>query len=141
MKDGIASGGGKSISYGDLVKDQQLKLTIPVKGELTSLFGLTIEGNPPMKPVSEYTIIGKSFPNSIIRSKVAAQETWATDVRLPGMLHARVVHPKTLGSTLIAAGALDKTKFPEFPSRGEGQSGGSDSAYRVGSDTGGGKRG
>ena len=111
-KEGIVSGGGKSISYGDLVKNQQLKLTIPVKGDLTSIFGLTIEGNPPMKPVSEYTVIGKSFKNSIISSKVAAKETWATDVRLPGMVHARVVHPKTLGSTLVSAGPLDKTKFP-----------------------------
>jgi nicotinate dehydrogenase subunit B len=112
VKDGIVSGGGNSISYGDLVKNQQLKLTIPVKGDLSSILGLTIEGNPPMKPVSEYTVIGKSFKNSVISSKVAAKETWATDVRLPGMLHARVVHPKTLGSTLISAGPLDKTKFP-----------------------------
>jgi len=112
VKQGIVSGGGKSISYGDLVKNQQLKLTIPVKGDLTSILGLTIEGNPPMKPVSEYTVIGKSFKNSVISSKVAAKETWATDVRLPGMLHARVVHPKTLGSTLVSAAALDKTKFP-----------------------------
>jgi CO/xanthine dehydrogenase Mo-binding subunit len=28
------------------------------------------------------------------------------------MLHARMVHPKTLGSTLISAGELDKTRFP-----------------------------
>jgi CO/xanthine dehydrogenase Mo-binding subunit len=112
VKDGIVSGGGKSVSYGDLVKNQQLKLTIPVKGDLTSIFGLSIEGNPPMKPVSEYTVIGKSFKNSIISSKVAAKETWATDVRLPGMLHARVLHPKTLGSTLVSAGQVDKTKFP-----------------------------
>src|SRR5579862_2867153 len=112
VKDGIVSGNGKSISYGDLVKNQQLKLTIPVKGDLTSIMGLTIEGNPPMKPVSEYTIIGKSFKNSVISSKVGAKETWATDVRLPGMLHARVVHPKTLGSTLVSAGQLDKAKFP-----------------------------
>src|SRR5215467_11982849 len=112
VKDGVASGGGKSISYGDLVKNQQLKLTIPVKGELTSIGGLSIEGNPPMKPVSEYTIIGKSFKNSVISSKVGAKETWATDVRLQGMLHARVVHPKTLGSTLISAGQIDKAKFP-----------------------------
>src|SRR5215469_9914047 len=112
VEDGIVSGGGKSISYGDLVKNQQLKLTIPVKGDLTSIFGLTIEGDPPMKPVSKYTIIGKSFKNSVTSSKVAAKETWATDVRLPGMLHARVVHPKTLGSTLVSVGTLDKTKFP-----------------------------
>ena len=65
-----------------------------------------------MKPVSEYTVIGKSFKNSVIASKVAAGETWVTDVRLPGMMHGRVVHPKTLGSTLISAGKLDKAKFP-----------------------------
>src|SRR5271169_2110562 len=52
VKDGIVSGGGKSMSYGDLVKGQQLRLTIPVSGDLTSIMGLTIEGNPPMKPVS-----------------------------------------------------------------------------------------
>ncbi|HUN60679.1 MAG TPA: molybdopterin cofactor-binding domain-containing protein [Candidatus Sulfotelmatobacter sp.] len=112
VKDGIVIGSGKSVSYGDLVKDQQLKLTIPVSGDLTGILGLTIEGNPPMKPVSDYTIIGKSFKNSVTTSKVAAKETWATDVRLPGMLHARIVHPKTLGSTLVSAGPLDKTKFP-----------------------------
>ncbi len=113
VKDGIVSGGGKSVSYGDLVKNQQLKLTIPVKGELTSIMGLTIDGDPPLKPVDQYTVIGKSFKNSVIASKVAAKETWATDVRLPGMLHARVVHPKTLGSTLLSAGTVDKKQFPK----------------------------
>ena len=112
VKDGVVAGGGKTISFGDLVRNQQLKLTIPVKGDLTSIFGLSVEGNPPMKPVSQYSVIGKSFKNSVISSKVAAKETWAADVRLPGMLHARVVHPKSLGSTLVSAGEVDKRKFP-----------------------------
>jgi CO/xanthine dehydrogenase Mo-binding subunit len=112
VKDGVVSGGGKSISYGDLVKGQQLKLTIPVSGSLTSIIGLTVTGNPPLKPVSEYTVIGKSFRNSVIVSKVGASEQWAADVRLPGMLHGRMVHPKTLGSKLVSAGAVDKTRFP-----------------------------
>jgi nicotinate dehydrogenase subunit B len=112
VKDGVLSGGGKNMSYGDLVKGQQLKLTIPVKGGLTSIMGLTVDGNPPMKPVSEYTVVGKSFRNSVTASKVAAKENWAADVRLPGMLHARMVHPKSLGSTLESVGALDKTRFP-----------------------------
>ncbi len=112
VKDGVVSGGGKSVSYGDLVKGQTLNLTIPVKGDLNSMFGLTVDGNPPLKPVSQYSIIGKSFPNSVIVSKVTAKETWVTDVRLPGMLHARMVHPKSLGSKLISAGTLDKTRFP-----------------------------
>jgi len=112
VKEGVLSVGGKSVSYGDLIKGQQLNLTIPVKGDLTSIIGLSVEGNPPMKAVSEYTVIGKSFPSSAIKEKVSAKANWATDVRLPGMLHGRVVHPKTLGSTLVSVGKIDKTKYP-----------------------------
>jgi len=112
VKDGVISGGGKSVSYGDLVKNQKLSLTIPVKGDVHSMFGLKVDGDPPLKPVSEYTVVGKSFVNPIIVSKVTAKETWVTDVRLPGMLHGRMVHPKTLGSKLVSVGALDKTRFP-----------------------------
>lgn len=112
VKDGVVSSGGKSISYGDLIKGQQLNLTIPVKGDLTNIMGLTVDGNPPLKPVSEYAVIGKSFPSSAIQAKVSAKANWATDVRLPGMQHGRVVHPKTLGSTLVSVGKLDKAKYP-----------------------------
>ena len=112
VKDGVMSGGGRSLSYGDLVQGRQLKLTIPLKGDLTGMMGLTVDGNPPLKPVSQYTIVGKSYRNSVTVSKVTAKENWATSVRLPGMLHARMVHPKTLGSKLESAGALDKTRFP-----------------------------
>ena len=112
VKDGVISGGGKSVSYGDLVKNQKLNLTIPVKGDVHSMFGLKVDGDPPLKPVSEYTVVGKSFVNPIIVSKVTAKETWVTDMRLPGMLHGRMVHPKTLGSKLVSVGALDKTRFP-----------------------------
>jgi len=110
--DGVVSGGGKQISYGELVRDHDFKLSIPVKGDLTSIFGLTVEGNPPMKPVSDYKVIGKSFKNSVIVSKVIAKEVWVTNVKLPDMLHARTIHPRTLGSTLVAAGQPDKSKFP-----------------------------
>ena len=111
-KDGVVSGGGKSVSYGELVQQQNLKLTIPVTGDLTTMFGLVVSGDPPLKPASGYTIIGKSYKNSIIPAKVTAQETWVTDVKVPGMLHARMVHPKTLGSKLVSVGQVDKKRFP-----------------------------
>lgn len=110
--DGVVSAAGKRLSYGELVAGQQLELTIPVTGDLTSFFGLTVTGNPPVRPTSEYTIIGKSYMNAVTPSKVAAKETWVTDVRLPNMLHGRVVHPKTLGSTLVSVGELDKARYP-----------------------------
>jgi nicotinate dehydrogenase subunit B len=112
VKDGAITGGGKRLTYGELVRGQELKLTIPVEGELTTMFGLTVAGKPPMKPTREYTIIGHSFANTVTPGKVMGLEEWVTNVRLPNMLHGRVVHPKTLGSTLIAAGTLDKAKFP-----------------------------
>ena len=112
IKAGVISGAGKSVTYGELVKDQNLKLSIPVAGDLTTMFGLTVEGDPPLKPVSKYEVIGKSYRNSVIPAKVTAKEKWVTDVKLPGMWHARIVHPATLGSKLITAGQVDKGKFP-----------------------------
>lgn len=120
VTDGIASGGGKSISYGQLVEGQQLDLKIPVtgkparmeQGEVEGLEGLTVGGDPPMKPVSQYQVIGTSFPVPGIPDKVTGKTQWSCDVTLPGMLHARMVRPATLGSTLISVGALDKKLFP-----------------------------
>ncbi len=112
IKDGIISGGGKSATYGELVAGQTLNLTIPVTGEATGFAGLQVTGNPPLKPTSEYTIVGQSFKNSSIRPKISGETTWVGDVKLPGMLHARPIHPSTLGSTLVAAGKVDTKQFP-----------------------------
>ena len=112
VKDGVVSANGKHVSYGELVKDKSFKLTIPMKGDLTSIFGLVVDGNPPLKPVSDYSVIGKSFKNDAVDAKVTAKMLWVTNVKLPNMQHARTIHPKTLGSTLVAAGTFDKAKFP-----------------------------
>lgn len=112
VTDGVIVGGGRSLTFGQLVSKQQLTLRIPVAGDLTGVMGLMVTGNPPTKPTSQYTIIGQSIPNSITSSKVRVEETWVTDVRLPGMFHGRVIHPRTLGSTLVRAGEVDKKRFP-----------------------------
>src|SRR5258706_5270022 len=65
-----------------------------------------------MKPVSQYKVIGTSYPMPGIPDKVTGKTQWSSDVVLPGMLHARMVRPATLGSILISVGALDKNKFP-----------------------------
>lgn len=121
--DGIVSGGGKSISYGQLVQGQHLDLKIPVTGQpatadpsawvgVTSLDGFTVTGDPPMKPVSQFRVIGTSYPVPSIPDKVTGKTQWSCDVTLPGMLHARMVRPATLGSTLISVGEIDKKQFP-----------------------------
>jgi CO/xanthine dehydrogenase Mo-binding subunit len=123
VTDGIVSGGGKSISYGKLVEGQHLDLKIPVEGKqarpdptgwvgMTSLDGFTVTGDPPMKPASEFKVIGTSYPVPSITDKVTGKTQWSCDVTLPGMLHARMVRPATLGSTLISVGEVDKKQFP-----------------------------
>ena len=47
-----------------------------------------------------------------IPGKVTGKTQWSCDVTLPGMLHARMVRPATMGSTLIAVGKIDKKRFP-----------------------------
>jgi len=121
--DGVISGSGKSVSYGELVKGQQLELKIPVKGELpqpdatnwvgmTTLDGITVTGEPALKPVKEFQVIGTSHPMPGTPDKVTGKTKWSCDVSLPRMLHARMVRPATMGSKLIAAGTVDKKKFP-----------------------------
>jgi CO/xanthine dehydrogenase Mo-binding subunit len=128
VTDGIVSGGGKTIRYGQLVQNQQLDLKIPVTGTSPrfppaggngpaglgweGMDGLKVEGDPPLKPASEYKVIGTSYPMPGTRDKVTGQTQWSCDVTLPGMLHARMVRPATLGSTLISVGEVDKKRFP-----------------------------
>lgn len=119
--DGIVSGGGKTISYGQLVHGQHLDLSIPITGKpaegdpsgrVPGMYGFVVEGNPPMKPVSQYKVVGTSYPVPGIPGKVTGRTQWSCDVSLPGMLHARMVRPATLGSALISVGPLDRHRFP-----------------------------
>jgi len=129
--DGIVSGGGKSLSYGQLVQGQHLDLKIPITGKLAKvdpsedagiagLDGFSVTGDPPMKPMSQFKVMGTSYPVPGIPAKVAGKTEWSCDVSVPGMLHARMVRPATLGSTLISVGVLDKKQFPTAEIAGKG---------------------
>lgn len=112
VANGVISGGGKTASYAEIVAGQDLQLTIPVAGEVTGFVGLFVTGDPPLKKVSDYTVVGQPVTNPIIRPKVAGETVWVGDVKLPNMLHARVIHPATLGSTLVEPGKLDSAAYP-----------------------------
>jgi CO/xanthine dehydrogenase Mo-binding subunit len=119
--DGMVSGGGKTISYGQLVQGQHLDLSIPITGKpaeadpagrVPGMDGFVVAGDPPLKPVSQYKVVGTSHPVPGIPGKITGRTQWSCDVSLPGMLHARMVRPATLGSSLIAVGPLDRHRFP-----------------------------
>lgn len=66
--------------------------------------GLEVKVDPKieLKKAPQYKVIGKSIPRVDIPGKVTGEFTYVHDVRLPGMLHARVVRPDDLGAKLLS---------------------------------------
>jgi CO/xanthine dehydrogenase Mo-binding subunit len=110
VNNGVVSGGGRSVTYGQLVAGQALELTIPTTG--TKHTGLTVTGNPPVTPPSQYKVLGTDQPMKVIPGIVNGSESFVADIRLPGMLHGRIVRPATVGSTLVKLGKLNKRAYP-----------------------------
>ena len=59
---------------------------------------LHLDDDTPTKPPSEYTVVGTSVPRVDIPSKVSGELMYVHDMRMPGMLHGRVVRPPYAGA-------------------------------------------
>lgn len=94
----------KSVSYADLIGGKRFNTTIKTK-DLGSFGGTEVIGGKgtPKKP-SQYTLVGTSPARMDIPDKVTGAFTFVQDVKLPGMLHGRVVRPTGIGSQLISYG-------------------------------------
>jgi nicotinate dehydrogenase subunit B len=77
------------VSYGELIGDKT--------------FNLAFTGTAPQKPVADYKIVGKSPVRNDIPEKVSGKYTYLQHLRLPGMVHGRVVRPR--GQGVYGAGA------------------------------------
>ena len=58
---------------------------------------LKLTDSAPLKPVSDYTLVGQSTSRVDIPDKVTGKLTFVHDLRLPGMLHGRVIRPPYVG--------------------------------------------
>jgi len=58
-----------------------------------------------LRDPAAYRLIGKSVPRIDIPAKVSGGAAYVQDMRLPGMLHARVVRPPRLGARLAQVDA------------------------------------
>ncbi|ANN61941.1 aldehyde dehydrogenase (plasmid) [Mesorhizobium loti NZP2037] len=58
---------------------------------------LLIDPRAPLKRAAQYRIVGRPQPRTDIPAKVTGTFTYVHDVRLPGMLHGRVVRPPYAG--------------------------------------------
>ncbi|HDZ46694.1 hypothetical protein LCGC14_0159180 [marine sediment metagenome] len=58
---------------------------------------LKLADSSPLKPISDYTVVGQSTSRVDIPDKVTGKLTFVHDLRLPGMLHGRVIRPPYVG--------------------------------------------
>ncbi|SNT11255.1 CO or xanthine dehydrogenase, Mo-binding subunit [Noviherbaspirillum humi] len=83
----ISAPDGKTVTYWQLL-GEDLETAAPAEA--------------PAKPVAQYQLVGTSVPRRDIPGKVTGAPAYLQDMRLPGMLFARVVRPASPGAKLLS---------------------------------------
>ncbi len=78
---------GRRVSYGELTKGNVIEKHL--------------KDVPPLKPSSEYVTMGKSFQRRDAVEKVTGAAKFSGDLRLAGMLYAKILRPPAHGAKLI----------------------------------------
>jgi len=89
---------GRKLGYGELVAGDMLHVQAQPKSKL--------------KDPATYSIMGQPVPRVDIPAKVTGGAAYIQDMRLPGMVHARVVRPPSYGAELIALDSAAVEKLP-----------------------------
>jgi CO/xanthine dehydrogenase Mo-binding subunit len=82
----VISSDGRGVSYGDLVAGAMLHVQAQPESKL--------------KDPATYTLVGHPVPRVDIPAKVTGGAAYVQDMRLPGMVHARVVRPPSYSAQL-----------------------------------------
>ena len=90
--------GATGLSYWQLIGDDQLELDFA--------------DDQSLKSVDDYTIVGESYERIDIPNKVFGGQSYLQDLRLPDMVHARIVRPPTERAELKA---LDSSAAEQLP--------------------------
>jgi len=80
----IHAGEGHAVDIGRLVAGRRTVLQLALDAQV--------------KPVQDYRIVGQPVPRADIPAKLAGETVFVHDMRLPGMLHGRVVRPPYAGA-------------------------------------------
>ncbi|HEX7891977.1 MAG TPA: molybdopterin cofactor-binding domain-containing protein [Ramlibacter sp.] len=73
---------------------------------------LNVTGKAKPKSPSEYKIVGQPLPRRDVAWKVFGNGTYVSDIRVPGMLHARVIRPTRAGAVpqQVDAGSIARIR-------------------------------
>jgi nicotinate dehydrogenase subunit B len=96
---GVVSGGGKSVTYGELLGGKLFNVAMPASYNMQpstpsgGFSGGIPPGQFPAKSPSQYTLVGTRPPRIDIPGIVTGTGVFIQSIRVPGMLHGRVVRP------------------------------------------------
>jgi nicotinate dehydrogenase subunit B len=84
IEDGLIRGkDNRSITYGELIAEETIRIELA--------------DDVPVKAAGAYSIVGQSVPRVDIPAKATGEVVYVHDMRVPGMLHGRVVRPPYAG--------------------------------------------
>jgi CO/xanthine dehydrogenase Mo-binding subunit len=89
---------GRRLRYGDLVAADMLHVQAQPKSQL--------------KDPSMFKVMGQPVPRVDIPAKVTGGAAYVQDMRLPGMVHARIVRPPSYGAQLTECDTSAVEKLP-----------------------------
>ena len=91
--------GGAGVGIGALIGDRRLAVKVDPKS--------------PVVAPGRYTVVGKPLPRPDVPDKCTGRHVYVHDFSLPGMLHARVVRPPTLGAKLVSVDERSVLGIPD----------------------------
>jgi CO/xanthine dehydrogenase Mo-binding subunit len=105
----VAADPSKTVSYAELVGGRYFNTKVEWNKKTAAT--LRVKGKAKPKVASEYKIVGKSMPRTDIAPKVFGKFEYVSDVRLPGMLHGRMIRPSVAGAVPTA---VDENSIKEI---------------------------
>jgi len=94
----LASDRKRRVTFGELANGQKIVRTP--------------DGKAAMKSVSEFRVMGKPQKRLDARAKVTGKAQFAGDVRLPGMLYAKILRPPAHGAVLKSIDTSAAARLP-----------------------------
>ena len=106
----IKGNASKQVSYAQLIGGHYFNSKV----EWNQKFGnpLEIKGKAKLKNPSEYKVVGQPIPRTDHKWRIYGTGEFVSDIRVPGMVHARVIRPALAGATI---GEVDESSINTVP--------------------------
>jgi CO/xanthine dehydrogenase Mo-binding subunit len=108
---GVVSAGSKKVTYAQLIGGKKFNTKIPVSG---TGWNMKVAPDARTKTFKDYKIVGTSQKRVELPPKMTGEFVYVHDVRIPGMLHGRVVRPPTVTSKPASVDDSSLKTIPGF---------------------------